>query len=189
MKERPKRTIIADSHEIVRDGIANRLTAECNVEVVGFAADGYSTIKQCRMLSPDVLFMDLGIVNPSGMDTLQKLRKSHPDMKIVTLSSEARTSEAFMTLSLGATGYMPKQAKGQHFVNNLNTVCTGYACIPTDYLEGFAECRRNLSRTGNLYGLSPREIEVLDECSKGIKNKEIATRLHISVRTLSLIHI
>ncbi|MEO0930082.1 MAG: response regulator transcription factor [Pseudomonadota bacterium] len=184
MQEQPIRILIADSHEIVREGIAGRLADQCNLHLVGFASDGYSTIKQCRQLSPDILLMDLGLINPSGIDTLQRVRKSQPDIKIVVLSSEATTSEAFMTLSLGASGFMPKQAKGEHFVNNLMTVGMGYACIPMDYLRGFVDLRRNLSRTGNIYGLSPREVEVLEECSAGAKTKEIASKLKISVRTV-----
>ena len=70
MNDEPIRIVIADSHEIVRDGMANVLKAECNVDVVGYAADGYGAIKQCRILTPDVLLMDEPF---SALDALTRL--------------------------------------------------------------------------------------------------------------------
>lgn len=181
--ERTK-AIIADSHELLREGIASRLISECGMDVVGFAADGYSTIKQCRSLEPRLLMMDLGLLNPSGLDVLKRIRKSQPSIQVVLLSSEASAAEAFMALSHGAAGYLPKQAKGEHFVNSMVSVAMGYACWPNEYLQRFVDLRRNYSRFGNIYGLSPRELEILEECSLGAKNKDIASKLNISIRTV-----
>ena len=184
MNDEPIRIVIADSHEIVRDGMANVLKAECNVDVVGYAADGYGAIKQCRILTPDVLLMDLDLVNPTGLDTFDRIRKTAPDIKVIVLSSDATQTEAFMLLSRGSAGFMPKQATGAHFVNAMNSVSIGYACISAELLQGFVDLRRNVSRTGNIYGLSPREVEVLEQCKSGARTKEIASKLQISVRTV-----
>jgi DNA-binding NarL/FixJ family response regulator len=184
MNDMPVRIVIADSHEIIRDGISNILTAECDVEIVGHAVDGYGTIKQCRMFTPDVLLMDIDLLNPSGMATFEKVRATAPNIKIIVLSSDASASEAYLLLSKGAAGFMPKQATGAHFVNALNTVSMGYACISAECLQGFVSLRRNASRTGNIYGLSPREVEVLEHCRSGARTKEIASKLQISVRTV-----
>ncbi|WP_296426744.1 response regulator transcription factor [Yoonia sp.] len=184
MEDTKIRVVIADCHEIVREGIAMRISSECNAEVVGQAADGYNTIKLCRALNPDVLLMDLGLERPSGTDTFAKLRSLMPEMKIIVLSSEATTSEAFAILGMGAVGFMPKQAKGADFVNCLRTVSKGYTCVPSEYMQGFVDLRRNVSRTGNIFGLSPREVEVLEACKSGAKTKEIASKLNISVRTV-----
>lgn len=183
-EENASRIVIADSHEIVREGIANRLVAGCNVEIVGQASDGYSTMKICRTVNPDILLMDLSLTRPSGMETLTKMRRSLPEMKIVVLSSEATTSEAFATLAAGAVAFIPKQARGTHFVNAIVAASEGYTLMPTEYLAEFVNLRRNITRTGNIYGLSPREIEVLEACTSGQKTKEVADKLSISVRTV-----
>lgn len=176
--------IIADSHEIVRAGIRQRLEQDCNANVVGEAEDGYSTIKMVRYQPADVLLLDLGLTRPSGMDTFRKLRTISPDLKILVLSSEASTSDAFATLGLGAVGFMPKQASGDHFVNAIRTIETGYTFMPCEYLSEFVVLRRNVSRSGNVFGLSPRELEVLEASASGANTKEVADRLNISVRTV-----
>ncbi|MFQ6550979.1 response regulator [Aestuariibius insulae] len=178
------RVVIADSHEIVREGIANRLVASCNVEIVGQASDGYTAIKVCRSCRPDILLMDLSLQRPSGAETLSKLRSTLSDMKIVVLSSDATTSDAFSTLAAGAVAFMPKQARGIHFVNAIRAASEGYTLLPTEYLAEFVSLRRNITRTGNIYGLSPREIEILEACTSGQKTKEVAENLSISVRTV-----
>lgn len=176
--------VIADSHEIVRESIANRLTSLENLSVVGQASDGYSTMKICRQLVPDILLMDLSIGRPSGIEILVKLRAAVPTMKILLCSSDAKVHEAFNAISLGAIGFIPKQAKCEHFVNAIQSAAMGYSCIPSIYLDGFSTHRRNATRTGNIYGLSPREVEVLSASALGAGTKEVADRLNISVRTV-----
>ncbi len=178
------RLVIADSHEIVREGIAARLEGTCPVEVIGQAGDGYSTIKVCRQYTPDILLMDLSLTRPAGIETLGKLRATLPDMRIVVLSSDAKVADAFSVLGLGAIGFMPKQAKGADFVNAIRAAIAGYTCMPSEYLAEFVTLRRNVSRTGNSYGLSPRELEVLEACASGQRTKEVAERFNISVRTV-----
>ena len=178
------RVVIADCHEILREGIAARLVESCPVDVVAQSSDGYSTIKVCRQMRPDILLMDLSLTCPSGMETLAKLRTSLPDMKIVVLSSDATLSDAFMVLAQGAIGFMPKQARGVDFVNAIRAAIAGYAYVPAEYLTEFVRLRQNVSRTGNMYGLSPRELEILDACADGRPTKEVATKLSISVRTV-----
>ena len=176
--------VIADSHEIVREGITTRLAADGVADVVGQADDGYSAIKLCRSLKPDVLLLDLDITRPSGIETLSKVRSTTPDVRVIALSSGASTAEAFTALSKGAVGFLPRQAKGIHIVNAVRNVAMGYTCLPLDFLGEFMTLRRQVTRTGNIYGLSPREIEVLEACASGRRTKEVAESLSISVRTV-----
>lgn len=178
------RIVIADSHEIVREGISAKLQKDCEASVVGQASDGYATLKVCRNEEPDLLLMDLSLTRPSGLDTFRKLRQSSPHLKILILSSDAEPSGAFAMLSEGAVGYMPKQAKSDDFVAAVNAVMMGYSCFPTQYVDDFFKLRRRMVKSGNIYGLSPREIEVLQACVDGYKTREVADRLSISVRTV-----
>jgi DNA-binding NarL/FixJ family response regulator len=128
--------------------------------------------------------MDLSLLRLTGIDTFNKLRSALPDMKIILCSSDAKVHEAFNGISLGAIGFIPKQAKGEHFVNAIQSAAMGYSCIPSEYLDEFAVHRRNASKTGNIYGLSPREVEVLGASATGAGTKEVAQSLDISVRTV-----
>lgn len=176
--------VIADSLEIVREGIATKLEGCSRFDVVGLASDGFSTLKHCRNLSPDVLVMDLEMTRPSGIETLEKVRKSCPDTKIVVLSSDVSVSNAFLVLSKGAVAFMPKQSRGVDFVAAIQAAADGYTFLPTEFVEDFVQSRRNVTRTGNLFGLSPREMEVLLACAEGQSTKQVAEMLDISVRTV-----
>lgn len=184
MQEKHSKVVIADGHEIVRDGIASVLEAKCNVTVVGQAADGYGTLKQCRSLKPDILLMDFGLINPSGMAVFEKLRATQPDIRIAVISSDMSTVDAYVLLANGATGFVQKQASSSHFVNAIRTISMGYACVEATVLQEFVGLRQNISRTGNVYGLSRREMEILEHSRSGSNTKEIAKKLQISTRTV-----
>lgn len=178
------RLVLADSHEIVREGIAARLMQSCDIEIVGQADDGYNTIKLCRKLKPDMLIMDMSLTRPSGKETFTKIRESVPETKILILSSDASPVHAFSMLSNGAAGFMPKQAKSVHFVAAVNSISLGYTSFNTEYMSEFFNLRNRVKRSGNVYGLSEREIEVLVACCDGRKSSEVAELLSISVRTV-----
>lgn len=176
--------VIADSHEIVREGISSRLRRSCDVKSVVEAEDGYSAIKACRQNKPDILLLDYSISRPDGREVLLKVHQTCPDTRIVVISSTVTVTNAFFALTNGAVGYMPKQAGGMDFVNAINAALRGFTYLPVQFLSEFVESRRHLIRTGNIFGLSPREIEILDACIAGQSTKEVASNLNISARTV-----
>ncbi len=176
--------LIVDEHEIVRDGISSLFSESGCATVLGFAGDGYTAIKQCRTLRPDIVLMDLGITRPNGMETFRKIKSINPVVKIVVYSSEAEKTDVFSLLAANAVGFIPKQAKGSDFVNVIRSASLGYVCVPSDFMEDFVGLRRNVSKTGNVYGLSLREMEIFEACVSGARTKEIAERLDISSRTV-----
>lgn len=178
------RIIIADSYEIVREGIARRLETEGHAQVVGQAGDGFTAIKLCRQYTPDIVLLDLSLTRPSGRETIAKLQSSMPGLKIIVTSAESSAAEAFSILAKGASGFLPRQASGTDFVNAIRAAANDYACLPSMFLTDFVDLRRKISRTGNVFGLSTRELEVLEACAAGQKTKEVADRLSISVRTV-----
>ncbi|MEP3847591.1 MAG: response regulator transcription factor [Paracoccaceae bacterium] len=178
------KVLVADSHEIVREGLANKLAVDCGYNVVGQTADGYSTIKACRMLMPDILVMSLSLTRPSGLETFSKIRASNKDIRIVVMSQDANTNDAFTVIAEGALGFVPRDARVVDLVNAVRSAELGYASLPSEYIRQFTNLRRNVTRTGNIYGLSPRELEVVEACATGAKTKEVADMLAISVRTV-----
>jgi len=159
--------VIADGHEMVRDSIASRIEAGCDVSVIEGTGDGYSTLKCFRQQEPDLLIMDLGLVRPSGTEVLTKVFKMKPDVKVIVVTSEPSISNAFYSLSSGASAFMPKQVAANDFVHAVNAVVSGFSYIPADIMTQFVQSRRNLSRVGNVFGLSTRELEVMKACSEG----------------------
>lgn len=180
----PNTIIIADCHEIVREGIAIRLSEATDIELVAECSDGYSTIKQCRQLNPEILFMDFGLLRPSGMETLAKIRKSNPETKIIVLSSDTNFADALFALTKGAVGFLPKQSRGSSFVHAVQAARANFSYLPLELIREFVASRRNLTRTGNAFGLSPREIEILEATVDGDTAKSVAEKLGISVRTV-----
>jgi DNA-binding NarL/FixJ family response regulator len=178
------KVVVADSHEIVREAVSQRISESCFVEVVAQTSDGYGAIRACRQLKPDILLIDLSICHPSGMDTLTRLRESSPDLKLIVVSNDTSVSNAFLALSRGAVAFMSKAAKGADYVNAVNAAISGYTYVPVDVLEKFVKSRRNLSRNGNIFGLSSREIEILEASVSGLSTKQVAANLCISVRTV-----
>ena len=178
------KVLVADGHEIVREGLANKLAVDCGYNVVGHAADRYSTIKACRLLLPDILVMGLSLTRPSGIETFSKIRRINAEIKIVIMSQDANPTDAFTAMSEGALGFIPRDARVVDLVNAVKSAELGYACLPCEYIQQFTNLRRNVTRTGNIYGLSPRELEVVEACATGAKTKEVADMLAISVRTV-----
>lgn len=176
--------VVADGHEMVRESIAARIELGCDVTVVAGTADGYSTIKSFRQLEPDLLIMDLGLQRPAGTEVLAKIIKMKPDIKVIVVTSEPTIANAFFALSNGAAAFMPKQSSSSDFVHAVNAVLSGFSYMPNDIMTQFVKSRRNLSRVGNVFGLSPRELEIMKACSDGSSTKQVASDLDISVRTV-----
>jgi two-component system nitrate/nitrite response regulator NarL len=178
------KVVVADGHELVRDGIAAKIQESCNVEVIAKTSDGYETIKAFRNHMPDLLIMDLALTRPAGTEILTKIFKMKPDVKIIVVTSDPSISNAFSALSRGAIAFMPKQVSASDFVNAVNAVINGFSYLPRDVLSQFVKSRRNLSRMGNIFGLSPRELEIMKACADGLSAKQVAYDLDISVRTV-----
>jgi DNA-binding NarL/FixJ family response regulator len=178
------KVIVADVHEMVRESITHRIEKGCDVSVVEQTGDGYSTIKAFRQHQPALLIMDLGLLRPAGTEVLTKISKMDPEVKIIVVTSEPTISNAYYALSRGASALMPKQVSSGEFVNAVNAVLSGFSFMPKDIMAQFVKSRRNLSRVGNVFGLSPRELEIMKACAEGKTTKQVAGELEISVRTV-----
>lgn len=176
--------VVADSHAIVREGLRDRLEASGNLVVVADAQDGYSALKACREFSPDILLMDFSISRPCGRELLGKVRSTRPETRVIVLCSEMKVANAFYCLTNGAAAFVPKQASGSDIVNATTAALRGYTYMPNEFILEFLETRRHLTRSGNIFGLSPRELEIVDSCIQGKSTKEIAEACNISIRTV-----
>ena len=176
--------VLVDKFEIVRESIISRVSATDDLEVVAEAESGFEALKLARTLSPDIVLLDWEITRLSGLDTLAKIKASCPDIAVIAVSSNPSFETAVMAFASGASGFIQKNAKGLVFLEAMRALANGYVYVPLEYVPELVQCRQNVTRTGNAYGLSRRELEVLDACLAGKSNKEVAGLLDISTRTV-----
>jgi DNA-binding NarL/FixJ family response regulator len=181
--------ILADDHKVVRKGIQALLTTESDFNIVGEVEDGPGAVDLVERIKPDILVLDLMMPGMNGLDVLRVLNDRGSKTGIVILSmhnSEAYISKA---LALGAKGYVLKEATAEELVTAIREVRAGrlYLCagIPRNILNQFQTESRNEDRADELFHkLTPREKEIILLTGRGLRNKEIAEKMCLSVRTI-----
>lgn len=183
------RIMLADDHETVREGLKMIVNAQDDMEVVGFAGDGREAVARAQELLPDVLVMDISMPKLNGLKATEKLTELCPQVKVLTLSRHADDGYVRELLGAGACAYVLKQSAPSELIHAIRAVAAGGKYIDPKLA---AKVLNNYSgRTGALRGeakgdLSGRESEVLRLIALGHSNKEIATRLSLSVKTIEV---
>jgi two-component system response regulator NreC len=182
------RILLADDHETVREGLKAILNAQSDMEVVGEVADGGSAVAQARKLRPDVVVMDVSMPQVNGLEATRAMKTSCPQVRVVTLTRHADDGYLQQLLRAGASGYVLKQSRAAEVLQAIRAVAGGGTYIDpaiADRLVGTLGRRAQASGTENgRPALSPREEEVLRLVAWGYSNKEIASRLELSVKTI-----
>jgi DNA-binding NarL/FixJ family response regulator len=179
--------LIAEDHNTVREGIKLLVNSQADMEVVGEASDGDMAISMFEELMPDVLVMDISMPNLNGLKATKRLMGKHPRAKILTLTRHTDDGYLRQLISAGASGYVLKQSAPSELINAIRTVGKGNSFLDPSLtqkvLGGYASKTESL-RGENRGDLSTRESEVIKLIAFGYSNKEIATRLNLSVKTI-----
>ena len=194
------RVLAADDQRVVREGLAMLLGLLPDVEVVGTAADGEEALALAAELHPDVILMDLRMPRVDGVEATRRLRASHPEIKVVVLTTYADDRSVLDALRAGALGYLTKDAGGDEIRQALRRVADGQASLDpavqkhlVEAIAGSSENPRPTDPPGAAPdprgsqlpdGLTPREAEVLVLIAAGLSNAEIAARLVVSEATV-----
>lgn len=179
------KVMIVDDHNLVREGLKAVFEQGDEVDVVGEAGSGEEAIELVEQLDPDVILMDISMPGMNGIQATKVIRDAHPDAKIVILTMLDQEGYVYEAIKAGATGYMLKSTSSDELVNAIQTVYEGKALLHPDataqLLKEFVQLAENKAKD---YGLSNREMEVLQLLSEGKTNKEIAKALWISEQTV-----
>jgi len=179
MSDRPAiRILLVDDHEMVREGIARIIGSQPGMEVVA-QASGVVEALRLRGTPVDVIVLDVSLPEGDGLTHIPRIRRAHPDARILVLSMQPELPYAPRSLEAGASGYLMKGSPPSALIDAIRTVAAGRRHLSSQVSEALA------SRAAGRSPLSPRELEVLRHLAGGETVTEIATRLHLSVKTVS----
>lgn len=180
----PLRILIADDHEIVREGLRTLLSEEAQIDVVGEAANGREAVAFACRLRPDVILMDLVMPEMSGIEAIKSLREQGVESRIVILTSFVDNTHVREALQAGAIGYLMKDILKEDLLRAIRDAALGE---PTLHAEAQKHLIRQVTTPAppsRIEDLSDREREVLTLITRGNSNKEIAAALRITEGTV-----
>lgn len=180
------RILLAEDHETVREGIKMIVNAQNDMEVIGEANNGRVAVQRARELQPDVVVMDVTMPELNGLKATAKLKKSYPNIKILTLTRHTDDGYLQELLKAGASGYVLKQSAASELLHAIRAVAAGGKyldpAITDKVIGGYAQ--KQVKARAVRESLTDREADVLRLIAWGYSNKEIGARLDISVKTV-----
>lgn len=197
--------LLADDHQLFREGLKRILNMESDIEVIGECGDGIQVMEFCNHTVPEIVLMDINMPIETGVVTTERLKGMFPDVKVIILSIHDDESYVFETLRKGATGYLLKDMEAESLINAIRSVHQGHSYIHPKvtgklinqlrrmtYLDemGVASGAAATKEPGVKYiatdesPLTRREAEVLRLMAEGKSNKMIGEYLFISEKTV-----
>ncbi len=179
------RIVIADDHAIVREGLKRIVSSADDLQVVGEAADGTDVMQCVRESEFDVLVLDLSMPGRSGMELIKLVRSEKPKVRILVLSMHQELQYAVRAIKSGASGYLTKESAPAQLEQAIRKIAAGGAFISAEVAEQLALRAMPFGTSAPHESLSNREFEVFRLIAAGITVTDIATRLKLSVKTIS----
>jgi DNA-binding NarL/FixJ family response regulator len=173
------RVLCVDDHSIVRDGIALIINRQDDMEVVASAASGDEAVALFHRFGPDVTLMDLRLHGLSGTEAIEQIRQVNADARIVVLTMFDGDEDIHRALQAGAATYLLKDTLSDDLIRVVREVHSGKRPVPADVEARLAERLAHPT-------LTPREVDVIELVTQGLRNKEIAASLGISEFTVQV---
>ena len=184
------RILIADDHDLFRDGVASMINAQPDLEAVGRAEDGLEVFSLARKQEPDLIIMDVNMPISDGLEATRLIHNAYPQISILILTVHEEEEKLFEAVKAGAIGYMLKNSNSDDFLDGIRRAIDGEAVLPPvlarQLLEEFAILASRPKSTPDedtMPLLTIREREVLELIMADATNKEISERLSISLYT------
>ena len=183
------RLLLVDDHAVVRTGIRMLLDGESDIEIIGEAETASEALNQISKLRPDVILMDLGLPDMSGIDATRSIMQIAPETAVVALTIHEDEEYFFKMLDAGASGYVPKRAAPEELLTAIRVTAQGevylYPSLAKLLVKDYLSQSLQPKKQATLDGLTPRESEVLTLLADGASNQEIAEQLSISPKTVA----
>lgn len=178
---------IVDDHELVRQGLRQLIEGEIDLQLCGEASNVKDALKMRAVLNPDVAIIDISLPDGNGLDLIKQLHKWKPQMRIIALSMHDDELYAERALNNGALGYINKQDSAQKLLVGIRQVIKNELFITPEISKRIQprESKQVPCITNSIIlKLSDRELQVFDLIGKGIKTKDIANNLKLSIKTI-----
>lgn len=179
--------LIADDHQLFRDGLKALLLSTSEMDVVGEAATGQEAIRLASKHQPDVILMDIQMPDMDGISATRQIVEANPNVKILIVTMFEDDQSVFSAMRAGARGYVLKGAKHDEMLRAIRAVYSGEAifsaAIASRMISFFSNTRAQIPQE-NFADLTDREREILTLIARGQSNAEIAETLTISVKTV-----
>jgi DNA-binding NarL/FixJ family response regulator len=181
------RIFLADDHRLFRDGLRTLLEQQVDIEVIGEATDGQTTLNAVQSLLPDIVLLDVSMPGLNGIETVRKLKIEQPSVRVIMLSMHSDQRFVIESLRAGASGYIVKDSAIDELLSAIRSVSKNQmylsqvlaASVVKDYINMTSD------RTGSVFSiLSAREREVLQLLAEGKSTKEIAGDMNVSIKTI-----
>jgi DNA-binding NarL/FixJ family response regulator len=184
--------MLVDDHNLVREGFSRMLELEEEFLVVGQAASADDALIKARQLRPDIILMDIKLPGINGIEATRMIKAELPDTEVIVLSMYDEEEYVRESVKAGATGYVLKDISQDELIRNIKVVHSGGSYIQPSLAR---KVLQDLASMGKVKGqasaresaikdLSEREVEVLQHVADGKSNKEVATALTISEKTV-----
>jgi DNA-binding NarL/FixJ family response regulator len=178
------RVLIVDDHPIVRQGLAQLISQENDLEVCGEAGDATGAVEAVQELSPDVAIVDVMLKGTSGIELIKELRTENRDLRILVISMHDEAVYAERALRAGAHGYIMKQEATHEVLTALRKVLRGDVYVSEEMVGRILRRMVGGSGAGGIEQLSDRELEVFQWIGRGLSVNDIAEKLKVSPKTV-----
>jgi two-component system, NarL family, response regulator LiaR len=198
-KKEPARILIADDHDLVREGLRAVLSGEADLEVVGEATDGQEALKMCRSLKPDLVLMDVRMPKSDGLEATRAIKEEMPGVSVVMVTMHENPDYLLEAIRAGAAGYILKDAEGERLVGAVRRTLNGESPLAQELAmqllmrmaneiqeDGPPSSKADERQHSLPGGITFREVEVLRLMAQGRTNPEIAQELGISRGTVKI---
>jgi DNA-binding NarL/FixJ family response regulator len=177
----PIRVLVADDHKVVRLGLRTFLSLDAELDLVGEASDGREAVEMAGRLRPNVVLMDLVMPEMDGLAATVAIRRDHPEIEVIALTSVLEGASVAEAVRAGAIGYLLKNAAPEDLHRGIRAAAAGQVFLSP---EAAAQLVRQVKAPETSQPLTPREIDVIRLLTLGRSNKQIARDLRVGEETV-----
>ena len=183
----PIKLIIADDEMLIRTGLKIMLEASGNVEVLALAESGRAAFEACKEYQPDVVLMDIRMPESNGIEGTKLIKEAFPEVKVLIVTTFQDTEYIVEAVQNGASGYLLKDSSPEAILDGIKVAMSGKVVMDTVISEALltnTTVEKPVSFDAEKWGLTPREVELIQQVAQGLSNKEIAQTLFLSEGTV-----